>query len=166
VFFTEEGNDRRARRGACDDSIMVTRTRRVSTRRRLLLAGAIAALVYAWIVAGLRPFTDPENILVALPMIPVFVLAARRRPSSPIERMRPLDGAPVARGAVVWVALFVAFAAWEVIALFSSPRDDHPTLSSIADRIMSTHPGRTVVVFTWLVVGAALAFRRSPVVGR
>jgi MYXO-CTERM domain-containing protein len=31
---------------------------------------------------------------------------------------------------------------------------------------MSTHPGGTVVVFAWLAVGAALAFRRRPVVSR
>jgi hypothetical protein len=144
---------------------MVTRTGRVSTRRWLLIAGTVAPLGYAWVVAGLRPFTEPENVLVALPMVPVFVLAARRRPSPPVA-MRPLDAAPAPHGAVLWLALLVAFAAWEVIALFSSPRDDHPTLSSIADRIMSTHAGRTVVVVAWLAVGAALAFRRPPVVGR
>jgi hypothetical protein len=145
---------------------MVIRTGRRSTRRHVVLAGAIAALGYAWVVAGLRPFTLPENVLVALPMIPVVVLAARRRQASPIEPMRPLDTGSVPRGAVVWLALFLAFAAWELLALFSSPRDDHPTLSSIADRIMSTHAGRTAVVFAWLAVGAALAVRPPPVVGR
>jgi hypothetical protein len=146
--------------------MMVSRTRRVSTHRWLALAGATTGLGYAWVVAGLRPFTAPEEVLVALPMIPVVVLAARRRPSSPIEPMQPLDSPPEQRGAVVWLALFLAFAAWELIALFSSPRDDHPTLSTIADRIMSTHAGRTVVVFTWLAIGAALACRRLPMVDR
>jgi hypothetical protein len=144
---------------------MVRRTGRTSTRRRLVLAGAIAALVYSWVVAGLRPFTDPENVLVAIPIVAVVILAARRSPSSPIERIGRLDSTSVQRGAVVWVALFLAFAAWEFIALFSSPREDHPTLSSIADRIMSTHAGRTVVVVAWLVIGAALAFRRPSAVG-
>ena len=145
---------------------MVIRTRPVATRRWLLLAGAVATVGYAWIVAALRPFTEPENVLVALPMIPVAVLAARSRPSSPNEQVRLLDTAPGARGALVWLALFLAFAAWEVIALFSSPRDDHPTLSSIADWIMSTHAGRAAVVLAWLAAGAALAFRRPRVAGR
>src|SRR6476659_6468875 len=107
---------------------MVIRTRPVATRRWLLLAGAVATVGSAWIVAARRPFT-----------------------------------APVARGALVWRALFLAFTAWEVIALFSSPRDDHPTLSSIADWIMSTHAGRAGVVLAWLAAGAALAFRRPRV---
>ena len=30
-----------------------------------------ASVVHAWIAAGLRPYTAPENLLVALPMVPV-----------------------------------------------------------------------------------------------
>jgi hypothetical protein len=63
------------------------------------------------------------------------------------------------RGAGVWVALIVVVTAWELLALFSSQRDDHPTLSTITDR-MSTHPGRTVVFVVWLSAGAALAWPR------
>jgi hypothetical protein len=40
----------------------------------LAIVGAFALIVYAWVVAGLRPFTDPENILVALPILAVLVL--------------------------------------------------------------------------------------------
>jgi len=108
------------------------------------------------VVAGLRPFTDPENILVALPILAVVVLAARqgRSTSDPTNR-----SARARHGAVVWLGLVSAIAAWELIALFSSPRDDHPTMSSIADWIMSVRVGRTVLVIVWLALGVALARR-------
>jgi hypothetical protein len=135
------------------------RATRAPARPWLAVLAAAAVLGYAWIAAGLRPFTAPENVLVALPMIPVVLLAARQRRSTP-------EGVQVAatplrqRGAVVWVALFVAAAAWEFLALFSSPRDDHPTLSTIADWIMSIHPGRAALFAVWLSLGAAMARRR------
>jgi hypothetical protein len=120
------------------------------------VAIVVAAVVaYAWIAAGLRPFTWPENVFVALPMIPVVVLAARRnRPSDPMAPARSPQ-----RGTIVWAGLALAVAAWELGALFSSPRDDHPTMSSIADWIMSVHAGRAAMVGAWLLVGAALALR-------
>ena len=111
-------------------------------------------LVYAWIAAGLRPYTAPENVLVALPMIPVVLLAARRGPPRPESTRRQ-------PGAIVWVALLVALAVWELNALLSSPRRDHPTLSYLIDRVMSVHVGRTVVFIGWLALGAWLALRAT-----
>ena len=127
--------------------------------RFALVVGA-GVLAYAWIAAGLRPFTDPENLFVVLPMIPVVILAARRnRPAAAVPpagwEIRPQ------RWALVWVALAVVLAVWELLALFSSPRDDHPTMSYLADRVMSTHPGRTAMFLVWLGAGAALALRPS-----
>jgi hypothetical protein len=121
--------------------------------------GGIALIGYAWVVAGLRPFTEPENVLVALPIVVVAVLAARRGRSDPEPARRSV---PAPRGAAVWAGLTAAVVAWELVALFSSPRDDHPTLSSIADRIMSVHVGRAAVVVVWLALGVALARRPSP----
>jgi hypothetical protein len=123
----------------------------------LVIGGAVALIVYAWVVAGLRPFTDPENILVAVPILAVLLLAARRGPSNPY----PVNRSAAPRGAIVWLGLAGAIVAWELIALFSSPRDDHPTMSSIADWIMSVHVGRAVFVLVWLVLGVALARRPS-----
>jgi hypothetical protein len=130
---------------------------RSSGRLTLLLGGVV---VYAWIAAALRPFTLPEYVLVALPMIPVVVFTGRRALSEPPE------GAAIAEGdwhraALLWLAVLLVLVTWELLALFSSPRDDHPTLSYLADRVMSTHAGRTVVFLAWLVLGAALAVRPS-----
>ena len=124
-----------------------------------LLVGA-GVLAYAWIAAGLLPFTEPENVFVVLPMIPVVILAARRnRPSVVVPPSA--TGVRRPRWALVWVVLAVVLGAWELLALFSSPRDDHPTMSYLADRVMSTHPGRTAMFLVWLGAGAALALRPS-----
>jgi hypothetical protein len=121
-----------------------------------MVLGTVALIGYAWLVAGLRPFTGPENVLVAVPIVVVAVFAARRSRSGPAPAGRSV---PAGHGAAVWVGLLGAVVAWELVALFSSPRDDHPTLSSIADRIMSVHVGRAFVVVLWLAIGVALARR-------
>ncbi len=145
---------------------MVTRTARALSRPRLAVVGALALIGYAWVVAGLRPFTDPENVLVALPIVVVFLLAARRGRSTLEAPSQPLGTAPPQHGALVWLGLIGALVGWELIALFSSPRDDHPTMSSIADWIMSVRVGRTLFVIVWLLFGVALALRPARGPGR
>ena len=128
-------------------------------RRQWWVVAVVVVLVYSWIAAEARPFTMPENVMVAIPAVIALVLGARRGTERP-----PLPGAMGGerphRGTVVWVALLGALVAWELVALFSSPRHDHPTLSSVADTIMSVHVGRTAMFALWLVGAAALALSR------
>jgi hypothetical protein len=129
---------------------------RASTAPWLTIAGGAVVLAYAWVAAGLLPFTRPEELLVALPVIPVVILTARRGRAA----AEPALGVSSEQGrAGVWVALLAALLAWELIALFSSPRSQHPTMSYLTDRIMSVHVGRTAVFLLWLLVGGALALR-------
>ena len=126
-----------------------------TTRRRRratwpVAAVVAAALVYAWIASGLRPFTHPEAVAVAIPLV-VGGIA--------MLRMHPGDTEATHRGTWVWVVLFGALVTWELISYRLSPRVDHPTLSSIADWAMSAHPGRFVMFAAWLAVGYWL-FRR------
>jgi hypothetical protein len=120
---------------------------RVSWRVAAVVA---AALAYSWIASGLRPFTHPEAVAVAIPIIVAGIA---------VLRMRPGTGSPTRWGTWVWVALFAALVAWELISFRLSPRVDHPTLSSIADWAMSMHPGRFGMFAAWLGVGYWL-FRR------
>ena len=53
----------------------------------------------------------------------------------------------------MWLVLVALAVGWELAALFSSPRADHPTLSTITDEIMSVHPGRALVFALWLALG-------------
>ena len=123
------------------------RAHRVTWR---VVAVVAAALVYSWIASGLRPFTHPEAVAVAIPLV-VGGIA--------MLRMHPDDTDATRRGTWVWVAFFATLVAWELVSYRLSPRADHPTLSSIADWAMSTHPGRFVMFAAWLGVGYWL-FRR------
>ena len=124
--------------------------RRVGRVRWPVGAVVGAALVYAWIASGLRPFTHPEAVAVAIPLV-VGGLAMLRVPRTGDDATH--------RGTWVWAVLFGVLLTWELISYRLSPRVDHPTLSSIADWAMSTHPGRFVMFAAWLAIGYWL-FRR------
>ena len=115
-----------------------------------VVAVLVGGLAYSWIASGLRPFTHPEEIAVAIPLA-VAGLA--------VLRVRVDAGDATRRGTWVWGALFAALVGWELVSYRLSPRADHPTLSSIADWAMSTHPGRFGMFAAWLAVGYWL-FRR------
>jgi hypothetical protein len=127
----------------------------VATTRRVRAGLFLAfALVFSWVAAGFRPFTQPENAAVAIPALIVLVVSWRRSDFGKDGRGEPV--APSGTGIAVWVSILVLLTAWELIAYVSSPRDDHPTLSSISDSLMSVHVGRAAAFLGWLVVGWAL----------
>jgi hypothetical protein len=128
--------------------VEATRRRgRVTWRVAAVVAGA---LVYSWIASGLRPFTHPEAVAVGIPLVLAGIV---------VLRVHPADPEPTRRGTWVWGMLLAALLSWELVSYRLSPRVDHPTLSSIADWAMSTHPGRFVMFAAWLGVGSWL-FRR------
>jgi hypothetical protein len=117
----------------------------------------VAAAIYSWIAAGFRPFTVAEEIMVAIPALVVFALAWRpSRAPATVQWSR----ASVA----CWLGLVALAVGWELLAYFSTPRHDHPTLSVIADEIMSVHVGRAVMFLLWLALGWLLV--RRPRVSR
>jgi hypothetical protein len=63
-----------------------------------------------------------------------------------------------------WLGLVALAVERELLAYFSTPRHDHPTLSVIADEIMSVHVGRAVMFLLWLALGWLLV--RRPRVSR
>ncbi len=129
-------------------------TRRVRRVRLSVVVVVAAAFVYAWFASAFRPFTLPEEIMVTIPLVLGAVALVRSHPAA-IE-----DGDEVSRrGVWVWRALLAAFLVWELISFVSSPRSDHPTISSIGDWIMSTHPGRFGAFVAWLAAGYGM-FRR------
>jgi hypothetical protein len=58
--------------------------------------------------------------------------------------------------AVTWTVLVLAAIGWDLNS-FVHQRHDLPTLSSIIGHLTSSHAGRAVVFFGWLVLGGALA---------
>jgi hypothetical protein len=123
--------------------------------RWFVLLVVVVVAVYSWVAAGLRPFTFGEEVMVAIPAIAVLVAASR--PSPPAgehEVVRSSRGS-----AALWLALVAVAFTWELFAYFSSPRRDHPTLSVIADEVMSVHLGRAVLFLLWLALGWLLVMR-------
>ena len=115
----------------------------------------VAVVAYSWVAAGRRPFTLSEELLVAFPAV-LCLAVAMWTPGT--VRADPSDRSW--RGsAAVWLGLFAVTAAWELNAFFSSPRSAHPTLSVIADEIMSVQPGRALVFLLWLALGWVLVRR-------
>jgi hypothetical protein len=94
----------------------------------------------------------------------------RRRAGMALRRRGPhtLDAGPTRTrriGYTIWADLFALATVWELIAYFSLPRYDHPTLSVITDSVMSTHPGRSLTFALWLALGW-LFFAEAPAARR
>ena len=51
----------------------------------------------------------------------------------------------------------MAVLTWEVLALGSSPRSQHPTISSLVETVEQHHLGRTALFVAWLALGWTLA---------
>ena len=60
---------------------------------------------------------------------------------------------------VPWVLLAAAAAVWQLAAYVQHPRDDHPTLSSLANAALESHAARTAAFVVWLVTTVALVRR-------
>jgi hypothetical protein len=143
--------DYRAERLAAGETDAVETTRRARRVSWPVVVVIAAALGYSWVASGLRAFTHPMAVAVSIPLVLAGIVL--------IRSSRRLDAAAAAgdtaprRGTWVWVTLIVLLLAWELISFRLSPRVDHPTLSSIADAAMSTHPGRFIVFVAWLASG-------------
>ena len=58
-----------------------------------------------------------------------------------------------------WLILAVAACAWELQAYLRQPRYDHPTLSSLANGLLDSHPARAGAFVLWLLATVELARR-------
>ena len=67
-------------------------------------------------------------------------------------------------GMAAWAVLLAGVSIWELTALFLQPSLStdsyaHPTLSYLANPVLASAPGRSVVLFLWLASGWYLARR-------
>jgi hypothetical protein len=115
------------------------------------LLSLIVLIGYSWLASGLRPFTIPIDVAVGAPTATLLALSLHR---SRLGRVRSDQRPRPSRNSLlVWTALLGALVVWELAAYLSSPRQRHPTLSSISDDITSGHPARAAVFALWLVLG-------------
>lgn len=114
----------------------------------------MAAVGYAALAALLSPLTWPA-MLATLPPLLVAGWVAVRGPVRPARI--PLKR----RRAAPWLVVIAAGTGWELLALFRTPREDFPTISSIVSPLAGTQWWfRFVGYLLWFAAGAWLV-RRS-----
>jgi hypothetical protein len=57
------------------------------------------------------------------------------------------------------VVLAAAAALWQAAAYLQQPRREHPTLSSLANALLDSHPARAAAFVLWLLATIRLARR-------
>lgn len=123
------------------------------------LAALAAAACWAWFASGVRTFTRPAEVLTFIPALAVLLLTVRPSARFPAGRTSPRPGW---RKLLPWVAAVAALVGWELSELFAKPRQAHPTLSSIINDLLSTHPSRFLGFLGWLVLGWLLVRDLGP----
>ncbi len=118
---------------------------------RLRVAGALVVLAHAWWVVSLPAFSAAATLAVVASGLAALAFGAAGRR---VERREVIGGI----GA--WGAVVVAAGAWQLAAYLQGPRADHPTLSSLTNALLDTHPARAGAFVLWLVGAATLARRR------
>lgn len=128
-------------------------TRSLSRSERLAVrtAAAVGLFAYGWWATGREPFTVVAAVAVLGAGLGAMVLGQRRRST--------LEVRPGLTGAGLWLVLLGALAAWQQLAYLQAPRSDHPTLSSLANAALDTHPARALALVAWLAGGYRLARR-------
>jgi hypothetical protein len=120
-------------------------------RRRRRAAIGAAVLAYALVAAVCRPLTEAALVAVLVVGVPLCWVGVRRRP----RRAEPVGR----RSVVVWSGLGVLAGAVE-LAVFLGPNDTaHPTLSTLADPVLATYPGRVAGYLLWISAGLWLVSR-------
>lgn len=133
--------------------------RRRPARLVSVLAWVTAAVVYATLVGAFTRFSWPATIaVVALGCLSIAVGW-----QGPVRRRGALTGRPLRRG-WLWAIVLVAGGSWELSSLLQQPHlttDSyaHPTISALTDPLLASHPGRTVALAGWLLIGWLLAVR-------
>jgi hypothetical protein len=119
-----------------------------AARRAAVAAGACA---YGWWAVGLPPFSWGASLAVLAAGAAAAVAGGRqRRPAR-----RPAD----VRRVAPWLALLAAAATLELWSYLQQPRADHPTISSMTNALLDSHPARAAAFAGWLAATVALARR-------
>jgi hypothetical protein len=118
------------------------------------IAGLAVAACWSWFASGVRTFTRPAEVLTFIPALAVLVLTLRPKGRLSVSVTATVTAARSPwRTLLPWAAAAVAIVGWELSELFSQPRRDHPTLSSITNTLLSTHPSRFLGFLAWLLLG-------------
>jgi hypothetical protein len=128
--------------------------------RPVLVVGGIACgALYAGVVGSFSRYSWPATVAV-ISLGTAVVLAGWRGP----VRDGPAPGPLPVRGTALWGGLLVVGGSWELSALLQQPNLSvdsyaHPTISSLTDPLLGSHPGRSLALAAWLGIGWLLVRR-------
>jgi hypothetical protein len=125
------------------------RARRPVRRRGAAVIAAV--LAYALVAAVCRPLTGAALGAVLVAGAPLCWVGVRYRP----RRAEPVGN----RSAAMWLGLGGLAAAFELGVRLGPDDAAHPTLSTLADPVLSTYPGRVLGYLLWIGVGLWLVSR-------
>jgi hypothetical protein len=108
---------------------------------------------YAWWATALRPFSLPSLAATLAGGLSFIILGSRFRGAAGSSTQA------TTAGALTWATLLLLLGAWELAALLQHPREDHPTLSHLANMVLDDHPVRALAFLVWLLVGLDLSRR-------
>jgi hypothetical protein len=127
---------------------------------RAALAGALLT-GYAWMTAGVAPFSAVSYVLVAIPVgAIVFSFAAwggltphRQETRAYYQRKSAGESSSTV---APWIALLIAAVVLEVIGLLLGGRSTSvPTLSTTVDHLLAYRWERCLMCVAWLLTGIA-----------
>jgi hypothetical protein len=116
--------------------------------RRAAVTIALAA-IYGSIGGMWQSFTVQATIWIGLGCLAIFLLSVSPR-AKPVVLHR-------SDALFAWTAWLAAVGGWELFAFLGHPRSTHPTISSIGDDLISTHPARALAIAGWFWTGFWLA---------
>ncbi len=117
---------------------------------RPVAVGVVA--VYSWWATAVPPFSALGTVTVLAAGAAAMLAGTKRR--------RPAGAGPASeRPHPSWALLFAAICVWELIAYLQHPRDEHPTLSHLANLALTSHTARATAFAAWVAGAFALARR-------
>ena len=146
----------------------------MSTRVRCELVVVAAMAIYAWVTAGVPPFSALSYVLIAIPSVAFVVAYARmgglsRDNDAVSSYYQQRSDTTTFSNVAPWTALLVAAIVLELIGLCLGGRSASvPTLSTTVDHLLARRWERSTLCFAWLLAGAVplLRLRRLRVQGR
>lgn len=108
-------------------------------------------LGYGWWAVALRPFSGAATAAVLLAGGGAALVGTRLSP----RRWPQAD----LRRASAWAVLVAVAGLWQLAAYLQHPRDDHPTLSSLANALLDSQPARAVAFVLWAMAAVGLSRR-------
>lgn len=123
------------------------------------LALLVAGVLYAAVVGSFSRFSWPATISVVAVAAAVIIIGWHGP-----ARHRPDPGRLPRAGAALWGGALLAGGLWELSSLARQPSLDvtswaHPTISALTDPLLASHPGRSLALAVWLLLGWYLVRR-------